>query len=43
MIVARIPIETKGTFEAVTGVMKTGDRKSDLYLVIGAADINPKL
>ena len=41
-IVARIPFETKGMFEAVTvtGVMKIAARKSELYLVDGTADIN---
>ena len=41
-IVARTPFETKGMFEAVTvtGVMTIGERKSELYLVDGTADIN---
>jgi len=41
-VVAKVPFETKGMFEAVnvTGVMKIGDRKSELYLVDGTADIS---
>jgi hypothetical protein len=41
-IIAKTPFETKGMFEAVTvtGVMKLGDRKTELYLVDGKADIN---
>ena len=41
-VVAATPFESKGMFEAVTvtGVMKIGDRKSELYLVDGTADIN---
>lgn len=41
-VIAKTPFETKGMFEAVTvtGVMAIGDRKSELYLVDGTADIN---
>jgi hypothetical protein len=41
-VIARKPFETKGMFEAVTvtGVMKIGDRKSELFLVDGKSDIN---
>lgn len=41
-VVAGLPFETKGMFEAVTvtGVMKVGHRKRELYLVDGSADIN---
>ena len=40
-IVAKTPFETKGMFEAVTvtGVMIIGERKSELYLVDGTAEI----
>jgi hypothetical protein len=41
-VVAKTPFATKGMFEAVTvtGVMTIADRKSELYLVDGTADIN---